>query len=163
MKSLAERVKSGQFVYMTELVASGLKREAQVLEIASKLAMIPEIAAGSITSYAGGQLGQDSIRVGTAVRARGLVPNVHLTCVGQDRKTIEKTLVALQALEMHNIFSISGDWPKAAQKTAVFDIDSVQLAESHRRRTGAHRARRSSSRARSRRSNISVKICSTSI
>ena len=28
--------------------------------------------------------------------------------------TIEKTLVALQALEMHNIFSISGDWPKAA-------------------------------------------------
>ena len=29
---------------MTELVASGLKREAQVLEIASKLAMIPEIA-----------------------------------------------------------------------------------------------------------------------
>jgi methylenetetrahydrofolate reductase (NADPH) len=139
MKSLAERVKSGQFLYMTELVASGLKREAQVLEIASKLAMIPEIAAGSITSYAGGQLGQDSIRVGTAVRARGLVPNVHLTCVGQDRKTIEKTLVALQALEMHNIFSISGDWPKAAQKTAVFDIDSVQLA-SHiadiRARTG---------------------------
>ena len=128
MKPLAERVKSGQFVYMTELVASGLKREAQVLEIASKLAMIPEVAAGSITSYAGGQLGQDSIRVGTAVRARGLVPNVHLTCVSQDRSTIEKTLVALRALEMHNIFSISGDWPKAAQKTAVFDIDSVQLA-----------------------------------
>ena len=122
-------MKSGQFVYMTELVASGLKREAQVLEIASKLAMIPEIAAGSITSYAGGQLGQDSIRVGTAVRARGLVPNVHLTCVGHDRKSIEKTLDALQALEMHNIFSISGDWPKAAQNTAVFDIDSVQLAQ----------------------------------
>jgi len=140
VRSLAERVKSGEFVYMTELVASGLKREAQVLEIASKLAMIPEIAAGSITSYAGGQLGQDSIRVGTAVRARGLVPNVHLTCVGQDRATIDKTLVALRALEMHNIFSISGDWPKAAMRTAVFDIDSVQLA-AHiadlRARTGA--------------------------
>ena len=128
MRSLAERVRSGQFVYMTELVASGLKREAQVLEIASKLAMIPEIAGGSITSYAGGQLGQDSIRVGTAVRARGLVPNVHQTCVGQDRKTIDKILVQLQALEMHNIFAISGDWPKAAMRTAVFDIDSVQLA-----------------------------------
>ena len=47
MRSLAERVTSGQFVYMTELVASGLKREAQVLEIASKLAMIPEIAGGA--------------------------------------------------------------------------------------------------------------------
>ncbi len=128
MKSLASRVTSGQFVYMTELVASGLKREAQVLEIASKLAMIPEIAGGSITSYAGGALGQDSIRVGTAVRARGLVPNVHQTCVGQDRKTIDKILVQLQALEMHNIFAISGDWPKAAMRTAVFDIDSVQLA-----------------------------------
>ncbi len=45
-----------------------------------------------------------------------------------DRNTIEKTLTALRALEMHNIFSISGDWPKAAQNTAVFDIDSVQLA-----------------------------------
>lgn len=128
MKALAERVTSGQFLYMTELVASGLKREAQVLEIASRLAMIPEIAAGSITSYAGGQLGQDSIRVGTAVRARGLVPNVHLTCVGQDRTTIDKTLAQLGALEMHNIFAISGDWPKAAVRTAVFDIDSVQLA-----------------------------------
>ena len=140
MRSLAERVKSGEFLYMTELVASGLKREAQVLEIASKLAMIPEIAAGSITSYAGGQLGQDSIRVGTAVRARGLVPNVHLTCVGQDRKSVEKTLVTLRALEMHNIFSISGDWPKAAVRTAVFDIDSVQLARhiaDLRARTGA--------------------------
>ena len=139
MKALAERVRSGQFVYMTELVASGLKREAQVLEIASKLAMIPEVAAGSITSYAGGQLGQDSIRVGTAVRARGLVPNVHLTCVSHDRKSIETTLNALQALEMHNIFSISGDWPKAAQNTAVFDIDSVQLAQhiaDRRARTG---------------------------
>jgi methylenetetrahydrofolate reductase (NADPH) len=129
MKPLAERVRSGQFVYMTELVASGLKREAQVLEIASKLAMIPEIAGGSITSYAGGQLGQDSIRVGTAVRARGLVPNVHQTCVGQDRTTIDKILVQLEALEMHNIFAISGDWPKAAMRTAVFDIDSVQLAQ----------------------------------
>ena len=78
MRPLAERVKSGQFLYITDLVASGLKREAQVLEIASKLAMIPEVAAGSITSYAGGQLGQDSIRVGTAVRARGLVPKVTL-------------------------------------------------------------------------------------
>ena len=48
--------------------------------------------------------------------------------MGQDRQTVSKTLQILQALEMHNIFSISGDWPKAAVRTAVFDIDSVQLA-----------------------------------
>ena len=125
--TLAERVKAGQFCYVTELVASGLKREAQVLEIASKLAMVPEMAAGSITSYAGGQLGQDSLRVGTAVRARGLTPNVHLTCVSQDRTSIGKALQTLRALEMHNVFALSGDWPKADEKTAVFDVDSVQM------------------------------------
>ena len=51
MKSLAERVKSGQFLYMTELVASGLKREAQVLEIASKLVMLPAAISGIIASF----------------------------------------------------------------------------------------------------------------
>ena len=121
-------MKSGQFLYMTELVASGLKREAQVLEIASKLAMIPEIVAGSITSYAGGQLGQDSIRVGTAVRARGLVPNVHLTCVSQDRQTIEKTLVgAAGARDAQHVLD-QRRLAEGGANTAVFDIDSVQLA-----------------------------------
>ena len=96
---------------MVELVASGLKREAQVLEIASNLAMMPEIVGGSITSYAGGQLGQDPVRVGTAVRARGLSPNVHLTCVNQDRADDRQDLAQLQALEMHNVFALTGDWP----------------------------------------------------
>ena len=99
-KPLAERAEAGQFCYVVELVASGLKREAQVLEIASNLAMVPEIVAGSITSYAGGGFGQDPVRVGTAVRARGLTPNVHLTCVNQDRAGDRKTLDALHALEM---------------------------------------------------------------
>ena len=56
---------------MAELVASGLKREAQVLEIASKLAMMPEIAGGSITSYAGGaaRAGPDPRRARRCARA----------------------------------------------------------------------------------------------
>ncbi len=124
---LAERLKARQFCYVTELVASGLKREAQVLEVASRLATIPEIAAGSITSYAGGGFGQDSLRVGTAARARGLTPNVHLTCVSQDRKSLGKTLTALQALQMYNVFAITGDWPKGSGSAPVFDVDSVQM------------------------------------
>ena len=47
--------------------------------------MVPEIVGGSVTSYAGGRFGQDPVRVATAVRARGLTPNVHLTCVYDDR------------------------------------------------------------------------------
>ena len=114
---------------MVELVASGLKREAQVLEIASNLATVPDVVAGSITSYAGGRFGQDSVRVGTAVRARGLTPNVHLTCVGQDRVTLRKTIKALRALGMFNVFALTGDWPAGSAAPPVFDLDSVQLID----------------------------------
>jgi hypothetical protein len=68
---LSEALRTRPFSVMVELVASGLKREAQVLEIASNLATIPDVVAGSITSYAGGRFGQDSVRVGTAVRRAG--------------------------------------------------------------------------------------------
>ena len=66
---LAEALQAKRFCYVVELVASAMKREAQVLEIAASLAMIPEIVAGSVTSYAGGRFGQDPLRVATAVRA----------------------------------------------------------------------------------------------
>jgi methylenetetrahydrofolate reductase (NADPH) len=114
---------------MVELVASGLKREAQVLEIASNLANIPDVVAGSITSYAGGKIGQDPVRVGTAVRARGLPPNIHLTCVNQDRAGIRKTLQTLRALGIFNVFALTGDWPTAADSKPVFDLDSVMLTD----------------------------------
>jgi methylenetetrahydrofolate reductase (NADPH) len=126
---LAEALRTRPFSVMVELVASGLKREAQVLEIASNLATIPDVVAGSVTSYAGGRFGQDSVRVGTAVRARGLTPNVHLTCVGQDRISIRKTLHALRALGMYNVFGLTGDWPAGSDSKPVFDLDSVQLIE----------------------------------
>jgi methylenetetrahydrofolate reductase (NADH) len=126
---LAETLKAGRFCFVVELVASALKREAQVLEIGSNLATVPQIVAGSITSYAGGGFGQDSVRVGTAVRARGLTPNVHLTCVNQDRAALRKTLAALQALEMYNVFALTGDWPKGSATPPAFDLDAVQLTE----------------------------------
>jgi methylenetetrahydrofolate reductase (NADPH) len=115
-------------------VASGLTREWRVLDVASRLARVPQLAAGSITSYAGGALGHDPVRVGTAVRARGLTPNIHVTCVAQDRRGLVKTLEDLDALSIHNVFALTGDYPRsggpgaAAQVTPpVFDLDSVQL------------------------------------
>ena len=41
---LADALQARRFCYVVELVASAMKREAQVLEIAASLAMIPEIA-----------------------------------------------------------------------------------------------------------------------
>jgi methylenetetrahydrofolate reductase (NADPH) len=124
---LAHAVSTRQFCFVVELVASAMKREAQVLEIGAKLAMVPEIVGGSVTSYAGGRFGQDPVRVATAVRARGLTPNVHLTCVYDDRTKVLKTLKALTALELFNVFALTGDYPTDAQARPVFDLDSVQL------------------------------------
>ena len=129
---LAEALRAGRFCYVVELVASGLQREAKLLEVASRLARVPDVVAGSITSYAGGAMGHDPIRVGTAARARGLTPNVHVTCVGQDRAGLRKTLEDLQALGIENIFALTGDWPRPRPggpqpEVPVFDLDSVHL------------------------------------
>ena len=121
---------TGRFCYVVELVASALKREAQVLEVASQLAGLPEVVAGSVTSYAGGAIGHDPIRVSTATRARGLTPNVHVTCVSQDRGGLRKTLEDLHALGLENVFALTGDYPARAESghsPVVFDLDSVQL------------------------------------
>lgn len=127
---LREALQARRFCYVVELVASALKREAQVLEVASELAGVPAVVAGSITSYAGGAIGHDPIRVGTAARARGLTPNVHLTCVSQDRRELRKSLEDLHALGIQNVFALTGDYPMATDSghpAPVYDLDSVQL------------------------------------
>ena len=127
---LRESLTSGKFCYVVELVASRLKREALLLDVASQLARVPGVVAGSVTSYAGGALGHDPIRVGTAARARGLTPNIHLTCASRDRAALRKSLEDLHALAIENVFAITGDYPKASDAAAsppVFDLDSVQL------------------------------------
>jgi methylenetetrahydrofolate reductase (NADPH) len=138
---LADALRARRFCYVVELVASGLKREAQLLEVASRLAALPEVVAGSITSYAGGAMGHDPMRVGTAARARGLVPNIHLTCVGEDRRALRKRLEDLHALGIENIFALTGDYPTSGpeQPEPVFDLDSVQLVRliAEMRRAGA--------------------------
>jgi methylenetetrahydrofolate reductase (NADPH) len=130
---LRESLTAGKFCYVVELVASRLTREARLLEVASNLAQVPGVVAGSITSYAGGAMGRDPIRVGTAARARGLVPNIHLTCVNRDVPAARRALEDLHALGIENVLALSGDYPKSAVKDAAasqqpdFDLDSVQL------------------------------------
>src|SRR5271170_3032323 len=125
-----EALSSGRFCYMVELVASALTREAKLMHVASELAQVPNVVAGSITSYAGGAMGHNPIRVGTAARARGLVPNIHLTCVNRDPLDVRNALEDLMALGIENVFAITGDYPKGAPQASVeFAADSVQLVE----------------------------------
>jgi methylenetetrahydrofolate reductase (NADPH) len=136
---LRDALAAGRFCYVVELVATALTREARVLEAASGLARIPAVVAGSVTSYAGGAMGHDPLRVAAAARARGLTPNLHLTCVSQDRREIGKTLDDMHALALENVFALTGDYPGAGEQPPVFDLDSVQLVRliDERRRGGA--------------------------
>ncbi|HYL61335.1 MAG TPA: methylenetetrahydrofolate reductase C-terminal domain-containing protein [Candidatus Methylomirabilis sp.] len=126
---LREALATGRFCYVVELVATRLTREAKLLDVASQLAQVPGLVAGSITSYAGGALGHDPIRVGTAARARGLTPNIHLTCVNRDRAGAQRALEDLHALGLENVLALTGDYPKSTDGNAQasFELDSVQL------------------------------------
>jgi methylenetetrahydrofolate reductase (NADPH) len=130
--SVREALSSRRFCYVVELVASQLTREAKLLQVASELAQVPQVVGAGITSYAGGAIGHDPIRVGAAARARGLVPNIHITCVNKDRLTIRRELEDLHALGIENIFAITGDYPKGVdhlKNPIPYDFDSVQLVE----------------------------------
>ena len=135
---LRDALATGRFCYVVELVASALTREARLLEAASGLARLPAVVAGSITSYAGGAMGHDPLRVAAAARARGLTPNIHLTCVSQDRRGLAKSLDDMHALSLENVFALTGDYPGAGDQPPVFDLDSVQLVRliDERRRSG---------------------------
>jgi methylenetetrahydrofolate reductase (NADPH) len=118
-------MEAGRFCHVVEVVASRISREARLLEVASQLAMTPGVVAGSITSYAGGSAGQDPVRVGTAARARGLTPNIHVTCVSKDRRELREMLQTINGLGLENVFALTGDYPKGSNP--VFDMDSVEL------------------------------------
>jgi methylenetetrahydrofolate reductase (NADPH) len=129
---IREALTSGGFCYIVELVASQLTREAKLLEVATRLAQVPGVVGAGITSYAGGAMGHDPIRVGTAAKARGLTPNIHITCVGKDRLTIRRELEDLAAVGVENVFAITGDYPKGVDhrtNPVLYDLDSVQLLE----------------------------------
>src|SRR6516165_2141177 len=123
---LREALQSGRFCHVVEIVASAISREARLLEVASQLAVTPGVVAGSITSYAGGSAGQDPLRVGTAARARGLTPNIHVTCVSRDRHQQRDFLEDIAAIGLENVFALTGDYP-AKGAPSVFDMDSVSL------------------------------------
>lgn len=127
---LREAITSGRFTYMVELVASASMTEERIWEIASNLAQIPELSGAGITSYAGGSAGHDPIKVAAGAKARGLTPNIHLTCVNRTPADVAKFLDDVIALGIENVFAISGDWPKGAPVGSIpYACDSVQLVE----------------------------------
>jgi methylenetetrahydrofolate reductase (NADPH) len=124
---IREALTKGEFCYLVEIAATRRSQEAQLLDVASQLAQIPEVAGGSVTNNAGGAPGHDPVRIAAGVRARGLTPNVHVTCVLHDRNGLRKMLEDIHSLEIENVFAMTGDFPKSDAAAGVFDLDSVQL------------------------------------
>ncbi|HEX4137388.1 MAG TPA: methylenetetrahydrofolate reductase C-terminal domain-containing protein [Bryobacteraceae bacterium] len=129
--SIKDALAGGGFSYLVELVASAKSPEAKIFQSGSDLARIPGVVGAGVTSYAGGSAGHDPIRIGTGIRARGLTPNVHITCVNKDRSDILKQLETCHSLGIENIFAITGDYPLGADPNSppLFAMDSVQLVE----------------------------------
>ncbi|MBI3454978.1 MAG: methylenetetrahydrofolate reductase C-terminal domain-containing protein [Candidatus Rokubacteria bacterium] len=128
VNQLRQRLARGEFVVMVEITPGRGSRLADHARAAAALTAVPQIAAASITSNAGGHPGEDPIPVARAVADVGLTPNVHLTCVWMDRRGLARDLDRLQALGLENVFTMTGDWP--AERTTVrprYDLDSVQL------------------------------------
>jgi methylenetetrahydrofolate reductase (NADPH) len=124
---IREALTRGQFCYLVEIEASRRFEEAQILDRASRLAQVSGVVGGSVTSNAGGAPGHDPVRIGAAVRDLGLAPNIHVTCARHDRHGLRKMLEEIHALEIENVFAMTGDFPKSDPASAVFDLDSVQL------------------------------------
>jgi methylenetetrahydrofolate reductase (NADPH) len=128
---IREALASKRFSYFVEIVASAKTTEEHLNEIAMELVKVPGIVAGGITSFAGGHVGLDPIRISEAVSAHGLTPNVHITCVNHDRQELIRMLTELHSQEIENVFAITGDYPRSAEGLgqAAYDLDSVQLVE----------------------------------
>jgi len=133
LNPIREAFSRGRFGYIVELVASAKTTEERLNEIGAELSQVSGIIAGGITSYAGGSTGLDPVRVGAGVQARGLTPNVHLTCVNHSRQELIRSLQELNSLGIENVFAITGDYPKAGTAESThkvdYDLDSVQLVE----------------------------------
>jgi 5,10-methylenetetrahydrofolate reductase len=122
-----EVLTKAQFCYLVEIVATRRSQETQILDVASQFAQISGVVGGSVTNNAGGVPGHDPVRIGAAVRARGLSPNVHVTCVQYDRNGLRKMLEDIHSSEIENVFAMTGDFPKSDPVSGIFDLDSVQL------------------------------------
>ena len=126
---IREALTKGEFCYLVEIAASRRSQETQLIDLGSQLAQISEIAGGSITNNAGGIPGHDPVRIGAALKARGLTPNIHITCVRQDRTGLRRMLEDIHSLQIENVFAMSGDFPKSDAAAGIFDLDSVQLVQ----------------------------------
>jgi methylenetetrahydrofolate reductase (NADPH) len=124
---LREKLESGEFVHLVEL-GSGPGSRNSLDRSVRELSGLDAITAVGIPSRPG-HAQSETLETATVVRDAGLVPNVHFPCFRGDRRALRKRLEELDAVGIHNVLAITGDYPSDEDVEPTFDLDSVTLVE----------------------------------
>lgn len=66
----------------------------------------------SVTYGAGGGTSDYTVAVAKGLKAKGVTPLAHLSCISSDRADVAKKLVALKEAGIENVLALRGDLPK---------------------------------------------------
>lgn len=90
------------------------KTDARFEPIMSAVAEIAKLkpAYMSVTYGAGGGTSQFTVEIAKRIKALGVTPLAHLTCVSSDRETVQARLAELKAAGVENVLALRGDLPQ---------------------------------------------------
>ena len=71
----------------------------------------------SVTCGAGGTMKGYKVELAEAIKARGVDPIVHMTCVGAEPENIASELAQLKTCGIDNVFALRGDLPEGVEST----------------------------------------------
>lgn len=123
-----EKIDAGQFVITAEL---GPPQSANGNAIRKKAKHFKEGIDGvNITDNQTAIVRLSSIAAAKILIDEGLEPVIQMTCRDRNRIAIQSDLLGADALGIHNVLCLTGDYPTFGnhpESKTVFDLDSVQL------------------------------------
>ena len=83
----------------------------------------------SVTYGAGGGTSQYTVDIAAALKAKGVTPLAHLTCVSSTREKVHSVLDQLKAQGIENVLALRGDIPKDGKIENDYRYASELIAE----------------------------------
>ena len=83
----------------------------------------------SVTYGAGGGTSQYTVNIAASLKAKGVTPLAHLTCVSSTREKVHSVLNQLKAEGIENVLALRGDIPKDGKVEKDYRYASELIAE----------------------------------
>ena len=83
----------------------------------------------SVTYGAGGGTSQYTVDIAASLKAKGVTPLAHLTCVSSTREKVHSVLDQLKAQGIENVLALRGDIPKDGKVEHDYRYASELIAE----------------------------------